>query len=148
MRILFVAQSANPTGASLSMLDLIRGDIEQGHEASVVLPEGGAMESLLDRHCIPFIKVRSRPWIGTSSTFRYWRRWLQINSAARAAVRHLAGERLDLVYTNTITSPMGAFIARDLGLPNVWQIRENMPSGDEAGPRGGYERARRLFSDL
>jgi glycosyltransferase involved in cell wall biosynthesis len=147
MRVLFVAQSAALTGASHSMVDLVRGLIEEGHEALVILPESGPLEDILREHRISYKKGRARPWIGSNNLLRYWRRWWQTTTGAKAAVRMLRGERFDLVYTNTITSPFGAFIARDLGLPNVWQIRENMPTLEEAGPAGAYERARTIFNE-
>lgn len=45
--------------------------------------------------------------------------------AKRAAKTYLG---FDIVYTNTITSPFGGLLADRLGLPNVWQIRENLPA--------------------
>lgn len=130
------------------MVDLVRGFEQIGHEALVLVPENGPLQGMLAQYGLQYRTGRARPWIGTSSRFRYLRRHLTTLLGAKAAVKGLRDSGFDLVYTNTITSPFGALIARDLVLPHVWQVRENLPKPREAGPPGAYEKARRTFREL
>lgn len=148
LKILVVAQSGEPSGASHSMVDLARGLREAGHSVLVLVPRPGVLMGMLEGHGLPFERVDAKPWVGSVGGFKLWRR-MRVNrlSAGKAAER-FKGQGFDLVYTNTITSPFGGMLAKHLGIPNVWQIRENLPSESSPKMRRRIAPMQRTFQEL
>jgi len=131
MKVLFVAQSGSVTGASHSMADLAVGLQEAGHETHVLVPKAGPIEVLLTKRGLTYERVDAKPWVGEITAPNFWRRH-QINALqAASTARKFRGSGYNLVYTNTITSPFAGMLAKKLHLPNVWQIRENLPSAND-----------------
>lgn len=128
------------------MVDLARGLREAGHGPLILVPRKGPLEALLTSHNLPFQRVNAKPWVGPFSAFKHWRRVVETRRGAREAAASLQG--YDLVYTNTITSPFGGYLAKQLGLPNVWQIRENLPNAQSPRYSRRLPSTKRAFNEL
>ena len=74
-------------------------------------------------------KIRSPLWKRPLIDLRQrWRTgWVRGSTAKVAAFAQ--AQRAELIHTNTITTPEGAFAANKLGLPHVWHLREMLGPG-------------------
>jgi glycosyltransferase involved in cell wall biosynthesis len=139
-KVLHVLNSA-AGGAALSTLALIDQFRQQGIAACAVCHDAGDPQER-ERLCeatggetlfTPLYwwnkKIRNAAWKRPLSELKQLVRtgWTHRSSAAVAdfAVSH----GVDLIHTNTLTTPEGGIVARRLGLPHVWHIRELVGPG-------------------
>lgn len=139
-KVLHVLNSA-AGGAALSTLALIDHFRQQGIAACAVCHDAGDPQER-ERLCeatggetlfTPLYwwnkKIRNAAWKRPLSELKQLVRtgWTHRSSAAVSefAVSHGA----DLIHTNTLTTPEGGIVARRLGLPHVWHIRELVGPG-------------------
>ena len=144
-RILFISHSSELYGAERSLLTLVRGLHRlDTYEVMVFLPAEGPLAHLLDEDGIAIRILPYTRWIGLRyhSVARYYRRirnrlWLR--ALVRAAERWMP----DLVYTNTIATPVGAMLARKLSSHplHIWHARE-LP-GDPSSGFGLFDYSRK-----
>ncbi len=135
-RILFITHSGELYGAERSLLTLLKGLQQTGqYELMVFSPEPGAFTRVLN---VEGIDVRILPfarWIGLRYHFaaRYVRRLKNRWSMPRL-VREAKQWNPDIIYTNTIATPVGAFMAAKLpGKPcHIWHARE-LPGQTDSG---------------
>jgi len=125
LRVCFVSHSANLQGAERSLLELVEALRTLGVEAYVVLPSKGPFVDALRDRKVPYAIIPFMLWMGKPST--PWKTALRITSHPISIL--IVGLQLkrwhcDLVYTNTLSVCVGAFAARLVALPHVWQIHE------------------------
>jgi len=151
VRILFVSHDSSLYGAQRSLLDLVKRLPRARFSAIVALPYGGQLGSALERDGIRVCIVPFGLWIPTRAIWRphyFWgypRRCL-------SGVFHLADvirrEKVDLVYSNTVTVIEGALAARARRVPHIWHLREGIEGNGQlvslVGSRTAYRVARRL----
>jgi len=148
VRILFVAHDAHLYGAQLSLLDILDGLDHDRFTPLVAAPgEGPFTESVRARGIRVVTGIVAR-WIIQRKPFRlrtYVRRpWLLVRVPIlalmflfglpirmHALIRLIRRERIDIVYTNTVTVLDGALAARLTGKPHIWHLRELVQGNKE-----------------
>lgn len=139
--ILFVSHSSRLYGAERSLLDLLLGLPANMHPL-VLIPGPGAMSDVLDQHGIPSMTAPLATWLRPAgrdiaqpakATFRFAR-----NLRARALVlKKLGSWKPNLIYTNTLYSPLGGLLSLALSAPNLWHFRESI---EDMGARFDFGR--------
>lgn len=128
MRVLYVNQTAQVSGAERSLLALLDG-LGDRVEPVAVCPPGELAEALRQRGVDPL------PIVGTGASFRlhplHTTRGLAEIGRSALQVRRLAGrKRPDLVHANTTRASLLALLARRRGgPPTVAHIRDWAPEG-------------------
>ncbi len=149
-RVLFVFSSNDEYGACLSMLDFVVGLPERGYDPLVALQEGTALQPRLEAAGIPWRPIFTKGWKGHPERKPYKR----IRDRARDL---LTGRRVGawaraqgvgLVHSNTLTSPVGAFVAKTAGVPHVWHMREAVDTIPGTGFLYGWEASSRLMNRM
>jgi len=128
------------------MLDLVRGLPPRGIDVHVALQTPGPLGDRLDADGIPWTPIRTHRWIGKP---RGPLRRLRNGALDRLTARRLGAlakaKGAALVHTNTLSSPVGALIAREAGLPHVWHMREAVDTEPGSVFSDGEEAARRFI---
>lgn len=123
--ICFISHSSGRGGSEKAFPKLIQGWKAGGFRVIVILPSNGPIVEDLRKRRIDFVVCRFKWWMSAKQT--RWRRAIRLAWNLVSAL-WLAGKirklRLDIVYTNTITTPVGALAAMISGKPHVWHIRE------------------------
>jgi glycosyltransferase involved in cell wall biosynthesis len=124
LKICFVAHSAEKYGAERSLLETIEAFNSSGVDCFVLFPKKGPLLDYIEAMMVPYAVIPYKRWAIIST---------MIDRVARITINLLmffpviytiSKHKCDIVYTNTITMPMGAFAAKLLGKPHVWHIRE------------------------
>ncbi len=129
LKVLFVSHSAGLYGAERSMLTLVEGLLESGGvDVAVMLPDRGPLELELRARGIETRVFRYCAWIGgdtgIATLLRRLSRFRLTLFAAFRARRWVRNWAPDIIYSNSIASPMGLFLAAVLRLPHIWHLRE------------------------
>ncbi len=143
MHVAFISHYTALYGANRSLLDLIEGLRRYDVMPHVVAPAEGDVTAALRRHAVPVVALPLRWWMapcdGDGFEARHAARWVYRRLRWRGgAVRRLGGNvwvlpalvrqlhawRVDVIYTNSLVTPIGALAARWLSLPHVWHLRE------------------------
>ncbi len=135
-RILFISHSGDLYGAERSLLTLLRGMKQLGtYEILVFIPGDGPLSEACDEEDVPFRIIPFERWIGLRyhAAARFYRiiiNRLRIGRLVREAERWMP----DVIYSNTIATPVGAMLARRLTPAplHVWHARE-LPGHRSAG---------------
>lgn len=135
MKILVISHSSNISGgANRSLLSVIDGLIEKhGVDVSVLVMsnQGAFIDALREKNVhiliFPYHSICSR----LDGGIRDWLRYIKIYILffldwinASFYYKKLRQYNFDLVYTNTRLIYFGGFLAKKLGLPHIWHIRE------------------------
>ncbi len=129
MTILFLTHGADMMGANRSMLAILDGIRAHGVSPIVALPQAGSLEQALQARGIAYFITPYFNWAHTRYISRHY--WLNAYYQRQNKTQHLprltaeAQQRqVDLVYTNSSITGMGAWLAEAIGVPHVWHIRE------------------------
>jgi glycosyltransferase involved in cell wall biosynthesis len=129
IKVLFVSHSSGLQGSERSLLDLLLGlrtCSRTSHIQPLVLtPAYGALTEELQHERINFLVLPYKAWLNQS-------RWpvkimlrILFNIVIYPLIRSTFCQLpIDLVYTNTVSSPIGALLALSLRVPHIWHIRE------------------------
>jgi len=126
MKVCFVLHSSGKGGAERANLELIDGLKNKGIKCFAILPSYGVLIKELEKREIPLKVVPYRKWMKVNGS-PLWKRVgrLVLNLIMMVPiVIQVKKWRADIIYTNTITICVGAFIARILKLPHIWHIHE------------------------
>lgn len=123
MKIAHFTHSAELYGANLSLLSLVRGMRERGHESMVIVPRSGPMSRELQRSGIPH-RVRPHRWWMSPSRFGRIPRLAMNGVLALVLAWELRRWGVQVIHSNSSVIPLGAFVSRLLGRPHVWHVRE------------------------
>ena len=122
-RVLFVSSTNDRYGACRSLLDLMRTLPVRGYEPLVALNSPGPFGAMLDEAGIPWFPIHTRRWIGRpQKPFRLFKN--RVNDLLTARRAGALAKGVDLIHSNTLSSPVGALIASRMGLPHLWHMRE------------------------
>jgi len=143
MRIAFITHYAQLLGANRSLLNLIEGLREYGVESYVIAPFTGDITETLCERGVPFAVIPFDWWVGTYDLSRKLRMQILNNlyvflkfrkdSFARlyrnirslpSLIKQLKAWNVDVIYTNTSVTPIGAMAALFIRQPHVWHLRE------------------------
>jgi len=135
-RLLFVSHSGDLYGAERSLLTLLRGLMHMGkYELMVFVPHKGALTQALEAENIAFSILPFTRWIGLRYHFiaRYVRRFKNYFNLPKL-IRAAELWNPDIIYTNTIATPVGAYMALKLTEKplHIWHARE-LPGEKDLG---------------
>lgn len=126
MKVCFVLHSSGKGGAERANLELIDGLKNKGIKCFAILPSYGVLIKELEKREIPLKVVPYRKWMKVNGS-PLWKRVgrLVLNLVMMVPIAiQVKKWRADIIYTNTITICVGAFVARILKLPHIWHIHE------------------------
>jgi glycosyltransferase involved in cell wall biosynthesis len=139
MRVAFITHSSELYGANRSLLSLIDGLAPLGAQSFAILPNEGSIIPALNERAIPYLVVSHKYWssvfaagegmLKRSVRYAKWKKKafgrLLTNLNILPQVAHQLKEwDIDLIYTNSSVSPLGAFAASWMRKPHVWHLRE------------------------
>lgn len=123
--ILCIHQSAELYGSDRSFLDAVSGFIERGLNVIVCLSDTGPLIGELLDVGAQVKQIRLTKIARNSlSIAGLWRMLKSVIIAHRDLVRLARENNIVGIYSNTIAVIDGAFVAKRLGLPHVWHVRE------------------------
>ena len=133
IRVLFVSHDAGLDGAQRTLLTLLSAMDRRACSPFLLVPYDGPMNRAADALEIPVFVERLVHWIPTSlvSTIRQRIRhrylfFRSLSQRIRAIERLIKENKVDLVYTNTVTCVEGAIAARRTRRPHIWHIHEHI----------------------
>ncbi len=125
MRVVFFTHYAALYGANRSLLALIDGLRPHGVEPFVISRKAGHVVDALRARRVPTEVVPFALWTSRRRSARATLRHLWRNVCLlRSLRRQLDCWQIDLVYTNSSVTPIGAMAARVARRPHVWHLRE------------------------
>jgi glycosyltransferase involved in cell wall biosynthesis len=126
MKILIIAHYHEANGSNRSMADLVFGLQTLGVEVNIVVPREGSLSALFCTSEINVLVVPIPWWMSVNKLTSIQGVVLakEIWISALKISKIIKEEGIDLVYTNTSVTPVGALAAQIAGVPHVWQIRE------------------------
>ncbi len=123
--ILFVSHSSELNGAELWLLDTLKHINRQKYGLHVVLPRPGFLQEEIKILGVDTDIVRMKWWI--TEPWNIWRQplaWLvNIRSVLRLS-RLIRRRNIDLVFSNSAATSVGALAARRRHIPHIWAIHE------------------------
>jgi len=124
MKIVWVSHSESlAAGAELCLWEGVNGLVAKGCELNVVVPGAGRLSERLTEIGVPVTVIPYRWWL--HAYFRLPVRRLCRNLAATNRLTAIFHQiRPDVVISNTLAVPVGAFAARRAGIAHVWYIHE------------------------
>lgn len=123
MNVLFISHYSALYGANRSLLALLDGLDYKSIKPFVVAPQSGAIEIALEKRSIPFYICPFKNWMAPSRLKMPLRLLMNIVTIP-VLLWKLKVWKIDLVYTNSSVTPIGAWCAYLAGLPHIWHIRE------------------------
>jgi glycosyltransferase involved in cell wall biosynthesis len=143
MRIAFISHCTTLYGANRSLLGLIEGLRRYDVVPHVVAPEEGDVTAALRSRAVPVVALPLEWWMAPRDVAGFdarhaarwvyghlqWRRravrrlWANVR-VLPALVRQLRAWHIDVIYTNSSVTPIGALASGWLRLPHVWHLRE------------------------
>jgi glycosyltransferase involved in cell wall biosynthesis len=129
--ILFISHYSSMYGANKSLCTLML-ELRENYEINpvVLLPNHGPICEYLDKNSIKYIISHFYWWVyykdGAIERILNYRK--QVRNLLRIVkiFKTISHENINLVYTNSITINIGAFLSKMLGCPHIWHIRESM----------------------
>lgn len=124
--VALVAHNGGLFGAERSLLDLARGLAASWRfRVLVLVPHHGPLIEECRELGLDALVTGHRQWTGRDRRLSAMaKRGMRNLAALRAAQAALRRFEPDVVYTATGTTPFGAMLARRLGVPHVWHLRE------------------------
>lgn len=133
MRLLTITSGAGCTGATISLLVLLKGLNSRGVKIMVIVPENGYLCEELIKANIPFQVIPYR--------FSIWPSFLSLKEGIFSSlsfinsrkINHRATKKIaaiielfrpDIIHTNTSVINIGYILSRKYNIPHVWHIRE------------------------
>jgi glycosyltransferase involved in cell wall biosynthesis len=126
MKICFVSHSSAKGGGERSLLETIHALLDRGVRCVVLLPRRGPLAEDLRALGVECAVLPYRWWVGPEGG-PLWRRAARLVWNLLCTVPAYLWIRRwdpDLVYSNTLTVPVGAFAAAVARRGHVWHIRE------------------------
>lgn len=131
MNVLFVATYSGTSGASHSLVNMIMQMKKKGVQPTVIIPNNGPLEELLNEYNITYKKIRLFSWVteinktkGIKSTLMLFVKQM-INLIQELRILHIIKKnKIELVHINAVTSSNSYLAARISRIPIVWHIRE------------------------
>ncbi len=118
-------------GANKSLCQLMAELKENYNITPIVLLRGkGEICNYLDDHNIRYIVSHFYWWVyegrGVKNRLHNVVKQIRNFSRIKKIVTLIQHEKIDLVYTNSITINLGCFLSKKLHRPHIWHIRENL----------------------
>lgn len=140
-RIAFFAHYSGLYGANLSLLTLIDSVIDRGFPCVLVVPFKGEFTEILAERGVKVIESKFELCSHALGMDNYWAiqasrpyslAWikqatlisLRNRQKVNELVRILKASQINLVHTNSSWISIGAKVAKKLGIPHIWHLRE------------------------
>lgn len=133
LKILFIVGLPELGGSNRSLLSLIKGLIDKGHNVNVVMSKKGDLSRMLDELKVYNTVIYHRPALypdceNLKDLFIYIPRLiytLSSNTLAYIRLKKIVkSTEPDIIHTNISCINIGYFVARDLNIAHVWHVRE------------------------
>ena len=156
MTILFLSHEYDKVmGSTLSLANMIHSLQALDCRCIVALPGDGVARDYLESLHIRIITVRFHVnFVGRGSLlrqicsfpYRLIRDWKDHRKAVSSLAEQVKDEHIDIVHTNTAVIDLGPSLARRLGVPHVWHLREFIDQDMGFRPFLGWQRLRKLIA--
>lgn len=124
-KILCISHTSNFFGAEQSFLFFLKHLNQEKFEPVVVLPNNeGLLVDRIKSLGYKFHIIENPSWVSSGEVRQLARDTFDEFVTAKSYIELIQEEKIDLVYTNTITRLAGAIAAKSTGIPHVWHIRE------------------------
>ncbi len=135
MTILFITHYSGMYGANQSMCRLMVELCEKyGVHPVALLSRRGEICDFLDQHEISYYISHFYWWVNEGKgVFQYLlnlRKQIINLLELRTIIKLVKGEKIDLVYSNSVTINIGFLLSRKLQCPHLWHIRETLQAYD------------------
>lgn len=150
MRLLFISHSSELLGAERSLLEIVGFATTHGHDVVVACPGPGPLVDELARLGADVRLVPIHSWLGPRQGIPPLG-LVRVHQVLRSigGIDDLITEvRPDVIVTNTITTPSGAFAARRASVPHVWIVRESFLTNSQLRSAVSKRTIARLVSQL
>ncbi len=122
MKILSFSHDGNLYGAQRSLIGMLRGLQQRGHDVSLVIPGKGPLTDYarklnIQAQILPYPFPSLKPLRALNFILRY-------PGAARRIRKLVRKTQPDIVHFNTVACMTPAAALRNAGIPRVWHIRE------------------------
>ena len=145
-RVAIVSHTNCLYGAGRSLLELVLSLRSMGLEVGVVLPPGGLLEKNLRRYQCRIWTMQLPAWINASGVdTTLLPAQDEFATVADHIVRNLKAWGVDLLWTNSSITPVGALAAKSLRIPHIWHLRELNGNGYGYPFSGGEAAAAELI---
>ena len=131
IRVLFVSHDTVMGGAQRTLLTLLSAIDRNAISPILVVPYDGPLGHAAAELDIPVFVRKQVPWVAVpdgsfrENRLRHLYRFLRtLHTRCRALEELIAGQGVELVYTNTVTCIEGAIAALRTRKPHVWHIHE------------------------
>ncbi|UCD84849.1 MAG: glycosyltransferase family 4 protein [Deltaproteobacteria bacterium] len=120
-RILFISHRVGLSGSENSLYTLLKNIDSNKLLPIVVVPGDGPLVEKLSRLSIMVYTTQQGQWVGHLGAilgfiFHFPRRFIKM-------YKFVKNNRIELIYSNTELSPLGALVAYVQGIPHVWHMR-------------------------
>ncbi|WP_066190752.1 glycosyltransferase family 4 protein [Gracilibacillus timonensis] len=136
MNVLFIATYSGISGASHSLISMVKYLKTYQINAIVILPGDGPLENILIEENIPYKKLKIYPWvikIEKSTLIKEkikWRIKQLINIFQEIRISSvIKNNNIDIVHINAITASSGYIAAKKNETKIIWHIREILEQG-------------------
>ena len=135
-RVLFISHSSELGGAEHCLYSLLSELNRQDYEPLVLLPGSGPLEEKISALGI-LTRIVELEWGLTTDpddSNRRVRFFSGLRRRSEAIVDIIKRERIDVVFTNSLTMLDGAVAAYSCGVPHVWQVLELLDADPDLHP--------------
>lgn len=122
--LLVVSHSSGFYGAERSLLMVAAGLVSRGFRLTVVVPGEGRLEDELEKAGVEVIRWKFYGWVGRENRLVKGGCRLLFNSISSLAFLARYRDEFSCVYTNTVVTSFGFFVAAGMKIPHVWHVRE------------------------
>ena len=131
MTILFITHYSGMYGANQSMCRLmVELRKKYGIHPVALLSRQGEICEFLNENEIKYYIFHFYWWVNEGKgIFQYllnWRKQIINQLQVNKIIRLVSAEKIDLVYSNSMTINIGTIISRRLNCPHIWHIRETL----------------------
>lgn len=131
LKVALISHSSGLYGAQRQLLDLASALPSFGVDPVMTLPDDGPLADEAHGRGIATVVLPYRNWLHNRSAFQWWRKQNLTNRAVQMALRQPQLCNIDLVHSNTFTTPFGALLAEKLGRPHIWHVHERAGEGKQ-----------------
>lgn len=125
MRIVWISHTANWEGAEQSLAEAVQGLSKKQIDLHVIVPWQGKLVSVLEEIGVTVHVIYHPWWVNElKHGLHPIKRLFQYVKATLKLIQLLKHIKPQLVVTNTLVIPCGAFASKLLGITHVWYIRE------------------------
>jgi glycosyltransferase involved in cell wall biosynthesis len=124
-KICFLSHTSELNGAELNLLQILEEIDRTKYDPSLVVPREGLLSEAAEKLGIETDIVPAKWWL--TEREKVWKQpisWIWNRLAIRVLARRIAQKRVDLIFSNSSASAIGALAAKKTQTPHIWYIHE------------------------